>query len=100
MFIKSAVIVTFGFITSCVPIIDLAPAHRVEREACARIVFTGWDGDDIPTCDLDGSQTWVLSDEATDMDLSDPTTYCNDRGGIHAVSPTDPTTHYCFNLDY
>ena len=78
---------------------ELQPAVR-DRDVCARTIFTSWDGDDIPTCDMDGSQTWILSDEVSDLDINDPTLYCNDRGGTHAVSPTDPTTHYCINLDY
>jgi hypothetical protein len=70
-------------------------------EPCHRIVFTSWADDDLPDCDMDGSQTWVLSDEDSDLDLDrDLTGYCNSIGGIHSISPTDPPTHYCLNVDY
>ena len=91
-------------LASCAP---LLPAERIDNppviESCNRTVFTSWNESDIPTCDLDGSQTWILADEASDLYSivdSDWQTYCQNSGGVYAINPVDPVTIYCMDVDY
>ncbi len=68
-----------------------------EPEPCPATVWSSWYS--VPSCDLDGSQTWILSDESTDLFL-DPVAVCADMGGVHAMAGPSPVTHYCIDVDY
>lgn len=85
-------------LSCCQPIADEPPPPPA-IEACAPTTWSSWG--EIPTCDLDGSQTWILTDEATDLThIADPRTDCQNMGGVFALEPYDPMTLYCIDIDY
>jgi len=65
--------------------------------SCPATTWSGWG--DVPPCDLDGSQTWILVGES-DFWTVDPAGDCAGAGGVYSVSVTDPVTHYCIDVDY
>ena len=79
---------------------DRPPAPVVA--ACERTVFTGWD--DVPSCDMDGSQTWILSEDVKWYDhvYLDYLAECQDSGGVFAYHDWDDpeVTVTCINVDY
>ncbi len=96
MFATSVVLTVLTASCIAVPAPALAPTTSVE--ACSSTTWSSWN--QIPSCDLDGSQTWVLADEASDITFTDPAAECDHAGGVYAVSVTDPFTLYCIDVDY
>jgi hypothetical protein len=78
---------------------DLEPAERITF-ACPVTTWSSWDT--IPACDLDGSQTWILADEMTDLntDAIELQDFCWSMGGVYAENGWDPMTAYCIDVDY
>ena len=89
---------------SCAPISDLVPAERITSEviSCERTVFTDWES--IPTCDMNGSQTWILTDDVKwyDYVYLDYLEECQNLGGIFSYHDWDDAevTVTCINVDY
>lgn len=76
-----------------------SPAPAEVQPACPTTTWSGWD--EIPDCDLNGPQTWIWSDEQTDLEwVGNLRSYCHDAGGVYAYDNYDPATHYCIDIDY
>jgi hypothetical protein len=81
-----------------IPAEPLQPAERIVP-ACPSTVWTGWN--EVPACDMDGSQTWVLTAEASETySEKEARKVCQRAGGVFALEPQDPATHYCIDVDY
>jgi hypothetical protein len=89
----------------CAAITDALPTITTTDETpttCPRTHYSAWDAIGPQPCDLDGSQTWILVDEMTDLPFTFDAaeSICHDSGGIFTYHLTNPATAYCIDIDY